>query len=47
MLSYFNTDTQYARLQGNPLYQALKRHLKKEMVKNDENGKKKTYFVLV
>ena len=26
-LIYFNTDTQYANLGGNPLYQATKRHL--------------------
>ena len=26
-LIYFNTDTQYANVQGNPLYQATKRHL--------------------
>ena len=27
MLIYFNTDTQYANLRGNSLYQATKRHL--------------------
>ena len=29
MLIYFNTDTQYAHFQGNPLYQATKRHINK------------------
>ena len=27
MLIYFNTDTKYAKLWGNPLYQATKRSL--------------------
>ena len=33
---------------GNPLYQATKQHLNnRQMVKNDEKWKKKTYLVLV
>ena len=27
LLIYLNTDTQYANIRGNPLYQATKRHL--------------------
>ena len=32
-LIYFNTDTQYAHIRGNPLYQATKRHLSRGSTK--------------
>ena len=31
MLIYFNTDTQYANIWGNPLYQTTKWHLKQQI----------------
>ena len=40
-LIYFDTDTQYANFQGNPLRQATKWHLNnKQMVKNDKKWEK-------
>ena len=32
-LIYFNTDTQYAHIRGNPLYQSTKRHLSRGSTK--------------